>query len=283
MQTLNYQLHKECSQLLGEQISNLQPVSGGSICQSYKAISASGTWFIKTLAQPPQGMFAAEAFSLEAIAATQTICTPQVIGHCENILILEYLPPEPSSAKYWRRFGTELAHLHKLKQSQFGFAINNYCGTTSQENSYCEDGHQFFVQNRLLPQGQLAVQNGLLNSIEINLLESICSKLDALTPTQPAALIHGDLWSGNHLCSGAKPFLIDPAAHCGWAEAEIAMTRLFGGFPEDFYGAYLEVNPLQSGWQERGPLYNLYHLLNHLNLFGSGYHGQVAQILNYFS
>ena len=113
--------------------------------------------------------------------------------------------------------------------------------------------------------------------------EALAKRLPELVPHQPASLIHGDLWSGNVICDkNGMPVLIDPAAHYGWAEADIAMTTLFGGFKPDFYDAYNSIRPLETGWLKRMPLYNLYHLLNHLNLFGGGYHSQVMTVVRQF-
>ncbi len=143
-----------------------------------------------------------------------------------------------------------------------------------------EDGHAFFGEQRLLYQGCLALERGLLSAGEMLRLEQLVNRLPELIPLQPASLIHGDLWSGNALSGpGGEPALIDPAAHYGWAEAELAMTALFGGFPGEFYRAYQEAASLEPGWRERFQIYNLYHLLNHLNLFGRGYRTDVVNIL----
>ena len=122
----------------------------------------------------------------------------------------------------------------------------------------------------------MAVDNRALDIGAANQIERLCTKLQKLVPYQPASLIHGDLWSGNaHVGPEGEPVLIDPAAYWGWAEAELGMTKLFGGFPNSFYQSYINCNPLEKGWESRLDLYNIYHLLNHLNLFGGGYLGQV--------
>ena len=267
------------------EITAMQPVSGGDIADSYRIEAASGeSYFLKTLSNAPADMFIAEATGLSAIAATNTITTPRVIQAGDDFLLLEYLPPSRPTENYWQRFGHELAQLHKTPQINFGFEIDNYCGRTPQINAQADCGFTFFGQHRLGFQADLATGNGLLTEPDREAIQKLIDKLPELIPVQPPALIHGDLWSGNHLCApGGIPTLIDPAAHRGWAEAEIAMTTLFGGFPEVFHQAYLEVNPLKQGWRERLPLYNLYHLLNHLNLFGRGYYQQVKSIINFLT
>lgn len=256
-------------------IKHARQVSDGDICQSFFVETTERPIFIKIHQQPPPQMFAKEAKGLRELEKTGAIDIPEVYHQSDNLLALEYLPPESPSAHYWRVLGHNLAKLHQNHSPEFGFEEDNYCGLTIQKNSWNIDGYHFFAQNRLLFQGEMAFNEALLNAEELRLLERLCTRLEQLIPSQPASLIHGDLWSGNHLCSNRKPWLIDPATHYGWAEAEIAMTRLFGGFDSIFYQAYLEINPLEKDWEARLPLYNLYHLLNHLNLFGSSYHSKV--------
>jgi len=146
------------------------------------------------------------------------------------------------------------------------------------------DGFAFFAEARLLHQGKLARDAGLLDSGAIRKLEWLAARLDRWIPEQPASLIHGDLWGGNAHCGPeGEPVLIDPAAHYGWAEAELAMTTLFGRFPEAFYRSYLASSQLSPEWESRIPLYNLYHLLNHLNLFGGGYRQSVQAVLDRYA
>jgi fructosamine-3-kinase len=153
-------------------------------------------------------------------------------------------------------------------------------GLTPQPNGWLDDGYAFFGERRLKFQGDLARRHGLLDSSNYQLLITLISHLSTLIPTQPASLSHGDLWSGNiHNGPQGEPVLIDPAAHYGWAEAELAMMTLFGSLPEAFFKAYEAVRPLAPGYRERFDLYNLYHLLNHLNLFGESYSGSVRAIL----
>ncbi len=130
----------------------------------------------------------------------------------------------------------------------------------------------------------MAARRGLLSSKEAGQVEQLANRLRDLVPEQPASLIHGDLWGGNAMTDEkGAPAIIDPAAHFGWAEADLAMTALFGGFNDRFYSAYNQSRPMPSGWRNRFSLYNLYHLLNHLNLFGRGYHGQVMGVVRRYT
>jgi fructosamine-3-kinase len=180
--------------------------------------------------------------------------------------------------------GRGLAALHRQEQPEFGFGADNYCGSTPQANPLMQDGWEFFARHRLLALAKPAQQRRLLNSAELRQVEDVAGRLADWIPAQPAVLLHGDLWSGNiHCDSRGLPALIDPACYWGWAEADLAMTTLFGGFDPRFYATYLECSGMQADWRERAPLYNLYHLLNHLLLFGGVYLDQVKQVLNRYA
>jgi fructosamine-3-kinase len=193
---------------------------------------------------------------------------------------MEDLAPAPPAANYWPEMGRRLARQHASTSPRFGFHHDNYIGSTPQPNPWMEDGFTFFAQHRLGFQAQLAHERKLLSGAEVRQIEVLARRLPELAPEQPASLLHGDLWAGNAISdSEGLPALIDPAAYYGWAEADLAMTALFGGFPEAFYAAYMDSCPLEPGWRQRFALYNLYHLLNHLNLFGRSYYGQVMDVL----
>ncbi|UYN89766.1 MAG: fructosamine kinase family protein [Anaerolineales bacterium] len=225
-------------------------------------------------------MFAREAEGLAALAATQTLRVPEVHLVGEDLLLLEDLQPATRAADYWQQLGRGLAQLHQHTSPQFGFAHDNYIGSTPQPNGWMADGFAFFAVRRLGYQARLAHSHGLLDADEVAAIQRLAARLPQLVPAQPASLLHGDLWAGNAITDGAgAPALIDPAAHYGWAEAELGMTALFGGFPLEFYAAYEAERPLEPGWRQRLSLYNLYHLLNHLNLFGRSYHAQVIEVV----
>jgi protein-ribulosamine 3-kinase len=186
--------------------------------------------------------------------------------------------------------GFQFAKLHHFSGEIFGFPEDNYLGDSPQSNSPSKNGSinwpTFYVENRLQFQAALAVKNGYTTPELQNLLELLYNKIPELlsgTEDKPS-LLHGDLWSGNYLIDkNGRPWMIDPAVYYGHREADLAMTSLFGGFSKTFYSAYESAFPLAPGYAEREPLYQLYHLLNHLNLFGTGYYRQVISILKRFA
>jgi fructosamine-3-kinase len=260
-------------------------VSGGCINNGEIITTETGaTFFLKTNPSSPPDMFQREAEGLKALVVPDGPSVPAPYLAGQAFLLLEDLQPAPRTSDYWPDFGRKLAALHNQAGTMFGFPADNYIGSTPQPNPWTEDGFLFFGQQRLLFQAQLARARGLLSQAGEKKVAALTSRLRELVPPQAASLIHGDLWSGNALTDrSGEPALIDPAAHYGWAEAELAMTALFGGFPEAFYTAYEGARPLASGYRERFQIYNLYHLLNHLNLFGGRYLGQVLAILDQFS
>ena len=238
--------------------------------------------FCKTAAAA--GSFRAEAAGLEALRRSNTVRVPAVLEVSEEHLLTEFIRPGTATSRSWRQLGEELARLHSQAMPEFGFDADNFCGATPQPNPRMEDGYRFFAEARLLYQGRLARDAGLLELAQLERLEQLCLRLPELLPEQAPALLHGDLWRGNLLFDPAgDPWLIDPAVYWGWPETDLAMTALFGGFDDAFYTAYDQATSLPPGWRERLPLYNLYHLLNHLNLFGGTYHGAVVEILSRFA
>ncbi len=273
-----------CAQHGWGEVVRQTPVGGGCINNGARLDTASGPpLFLKSNNRTPPDMFAREAEGLAALRSAGALRLPEPLLAGPDFLLLEYLPAGPPAGDYWERLGEGLARLHLKAGDRFGFPHDNYIGSTPQPNRWTEDGHAFFAERRLLFQGRLARERGLLSHAELGRLERLAARLPDLIPAQPASLIHGDLWGGNVIAGPAgEPALIDPATHYGWAEAELGMTALFGRFPARCYAAYQTVRPLDPGWEERLELYNLYHLLNHLNLFGAGYHGGVASILSRF-
>ncbi len=266
-------------------VQSSRPVSGGCISNGKIIISQTGkTFFLKTNQKTPADMFAREAEGLAALQVEGGPTIPRPLLHGTDFILLEDLAPAPRNNDYWPEFGRSLATLHQHIHPQFGFAHDNYIGSTQQSNAWRDDGYQFFAEQRLLFQAQLARENGLLGQGDLRTVEDLATRLPDLIPNQPASLLHGDLWSGNALTnSSGGPAIIDPAAHFGWAEADLAMTALFGSFPSAFYQGYEEIRPLDVGYYARHSIYNLYHLLNHLNIFGRGYLGQVQAILKQYA
>lgn len=259
-------------------------VGGGCINNGIRLETDSGmNFFLKTNATAPPDMFAREVEGLMTLKVADGPRVPETFLHGNSFLLLEDLAPVARAKHYWEDFGRKFAALHNNTKDQFGFEQDNYIGSTPQPNTWTQDGYVFFAHHRLNYQAQRAAKAGLLSSVEVEEVAKLSQRLPELIPHQPASLLHGDLWSGNAIADeNGQPAIIDPAAYYGWAEADLAMTTLFGGFHADFYQAYTEARPLEIGWKDRFPLYNLYHLLNHLNLFGRGYHGQVIQIIEQY-
>lgn len=272
------------SQQLGV-IEQLNPVAGGCICRNYCLRTTSGErLFLKTKDTGPARLFSCEARGLENLKASTSLRVPAVYHVADRFLILEYIEPGTPTEYYWRRLAEGLAEQHGLEQPCFGFYEDNFCGETPQENTRSDSGHAFFARHRLRVQGRLALHAGLLTAADIDQLERVIAKLHQWIPIQAPALVHGDLWGGNLLCdSRGEPVLIDPACHWGWRETDIAMMQLFGALPAVFYRYYQQSLPMVPDWDRRMPLYNLYHLLNHLNLFGSSYYAQVHAVIRQFA
>ena len=239
--------------------------------------------FLKVNRAAPSDMFAREAEGLIAIRISGGPTVPKIFLYGDDFLLLEDLSPVLRGVNYWENFGRSLAALHNKLGPAFGFSNDNYIGSTPQPNPWMESGYDFFAQQRLIYMGCLSRDIGILNQAAICQVQNIVAHLPDLVPEQPPSLIYGDLWSGNAMTDlSGCPAIIDPAVHYGWAEAELAMTTLFGTFPREFYRAYAEARPLEPGYQSRFPIYNLYHLLNHVVLFGRSYLGQVLSILDRF-
>lgn len=267
------------------EVRSTGPLSGGDVSRALRLEMGSGrSLVLKVKPDAPADMFAREAEGLAALADAGGPTVPAVHLTGPDFILLEDLRPGPPMTAYWQEFGVRLAMMHRTTHTGYGFAHDNYCGETRQPNPWTENGHEFFAERRLRRQARLARDWGRLDAPDLRRVESICERLPDLVPPQSPVLIHGDLWSGNALTGPrGEPALIDPAAHFGWAEAELAMTLLFGGFPRAFYDAYAASYPLAPGWHGRVDLYNLYHLLNHLNVFGASYLERVQSILRRYS
>lgn len=265
-------------------VSGGHDTGGGSFGGTSRLTLADGrVVFLKTQHDAPADFFQAEARGLQVLAGTNAIRVPEVLAVSDSGLLMEWLSGSPAD-DYAERLGEQLAALHRHTSDAFGFEMDNFCGLTPQPNPRRADGFAFFAEARLGHQARLAQQRGLLQSGDIKRIETIAGRLRYWIPEQPASLIHGDLWSGNIHCGpNGEPVLVDPAAHYGWAEADLAMTTLFGRQAPAFYQAYADASGLDPDWEERIPLYNLYHLLNHLNLFGGGYLSSVRAVLDRFS
>ncbi len=267
------------------------PLQGGDISAAYAAELDDGTLlFIKTNAPSLINSFRAEAAGLAEIAKTHTVRTPEVLGigsdSDNSFLLLEYISAKPPISRYWDTLGEELAALHRADLSPgivFGYESDNYIGTSPQINTPNKSWILFFRDCRLIPQFQ-AVRN-YFNTDELSRISRLLSNLDRylIEPDHPS-LLHGDLWIGNILRgSDGKAWLIDPAVYYGHSEADLAMTELFGGFPYRFYQSYWSAVGMDPGYKDRKDIYNLYHLINHLRLFGGAYLTSVLSIISHYT
>ena len=252
-------------------------VAGGSIHRSYCWRCGGSLLFVKIAERAGEAGLAAEAAGLEALAGAQAVRVPRVLARGSlahsAFLALEWIESRPAGRVAERRLGEQLAAQHRVCAATFGFAGDNFIGPTSQPNGPLADWAEFFRERRLRHQLALASENGfapLLEQPGARLLEAVGALLAGHRPQ--ASLLHGDLWAGNWLADPQQePVIFDPAVYYGDREADLAMTRLFGGFGRAFYDAYLGEAPLPPGQAVRAELYNLYHVLNHANLFGGGY------------
>ncbi len=262
-----------------------KPVSGGDISAAWRLAGDTRDLFVKTGPLSAAEMFAAEAEGLSEIAKTGTIRVPRVVASAANeslvFIAMEWLDLERPNAALERRFGEQLAQLHRVCNEQYGWHRDNTIGLTTQHNPWSDNWVDFFREQRLDFQLRLAAQNGFGGELQergARLLKRLPIYFDAVSPD--ASLLHGDLWGGNRGCSDGRPVIFDPAVYYGDRETDLAMTRLFGGFGKEFYDAYESSWPLGEGHQERQCLYQLYHVLNHLNLFGSGYLGRAISLVD---
>jgi fructosamine-3-kinase len=271
----------------GHNLNNyqLKSVGGGSINTAYQLSANDYHYFIKLNQAHLIDMFEAEARGLEEMRALQCVRIPEVIcfgvadGH--SYIVLEYIALASLRGQAAKSLGTQLAQLHSHVQPFFGWHIENTIGSTLQHNERHHDWLTFWQQQRLAKQLKFAAKNGFSGHIQDRgqqLIEQLAIFFDGYSP-QPA-LLHGDLWSGNAAADPqGNPVIFDPACYYGDRETDIAMTELFGGFDSEFYASYQAEYPLDSGYQTRKTLYNLYHILNHLNLFGGGYLSQSENMI----
>lgn len=284
-------LNEAISQFSGSpcQIQQVYDVGGGSISRTVIAQTASARWFVKLNSADLHDMFEAEADGLTALGVCPALRVPRVIAHGvsgrQSYLVLEHLNLQPLRERdSGTRAARALAELHRIEGGRFGWHRNNFIGSSPQHNGVERTWPLFFARQRLLPQLELARRKGDKGKLGKLIAdgERLVEKLPAMfVDYQPdISLLHGDLWHGNAaLDEFGVLALFDPAVYYGDREADLAMCELFGGFPDSFYAAYRQAWPLANGFEQRKTLYNLYHVLNHLNLFGSGYLHQAERMV----
>lgn len=279
-------LLKYISELVGSEIVEYQPISGGDISHVYRLDTKDARVVVKASADiSALKMFEAEQAGLQAIKQTNSIKVPEVLfcDHFEktSFIGMEFVETRKARAHDFLRLGEQLGTLHQNTSIFFGWDENNFIGSLSQLNKKTSNWSSFYVSQRLVPQIQMAKAKGFMSDFDQRSYDKMYLVVEDLCPPVEPALLHGDLWSGNYLISSnGVPHLIDPAVYFGHGEVDLAMTQLFGGFSEIFYAAYAECHPPLPGAEERKDLYQLYYLLVHLNLFGGSYYSAVKKIVD---
>jgi fructosamine-3-kinase len=274
---------------LGLSIQRIERISGGDINEAYCLQTKDKKYFLKVnSASAFPNMFAKEARGLTALITNSRLQIPNSLAHGitgdQQYLQLEWLERGVPGKDFWEDFGTSLALMHKNPQAYFGFEEDNFIGSLHQNNTKRESWSQFYAEERILRLVDKLIARGDLKKEDRTLAEKLCSKLDSLFPKETPSLLHGDLWSGNFMCAAnGKAALYDPAVYYGHREMDIGMTKLFGGFDQQFYEAYNATYPMENGWEERVPLTQLYPLLVHAVLFGGGYAGSARSIVKQFA
>lgn len=264
-------------EVLGERIVGRRPLGGGSIHDTARIETESGRVFVLKESSPGE-FFEAEADGLRTLAASGAIRVPRVEAVGKSFLVIEWIESAAKSRGFFEAFGAALARMHRTTSDLFGHERNNFIGALPQDNAREKDLATFFAERRfraLLRVGGKALDRRLVDAVE-----RVCDRLPELFAPidEPPALLHGDLWGGNYLAASLGAVLIDPAVYFGPREADLAMTRLFGGFQPVFYAAYEREYPLPRGWRARVELFNLYHLLTHTIMFAGGYGSQALGV-----
>jgi fructosamine-3-kinase len=281
-------LRDHLSETLDAQIEGCAAVSGGCIANGCRLETGEASYFLKWGEEPVARTFPGEVAGLDALGkATDALLVPDVLdtappdGDRPGFLLMQWINAGRQGRRFWETFGRGLAEMHQATADHFGFETDNFIGRLPQANAQESDWPVFFRKHRLEPQVDRARQSDRWRSDWDDPLDALYLKLPEVLPARPpASILHGDLWKGNFMITATgEPALIDPAAYHGHREADLAMTELFGGFDDRFYDAYREAWPVDDGYAVRRHIYNLYHLINHLNHFGESYAGSVQKTL----
>ncbi len=281
---------RRVAELIGASVDRAVTVPGGDICKAWRVGTTAGPVFAKTLAHAPAGFFATEAAGLAWLTAPGVVPVPRVLGHGPDILVLDWVPPGGGGRAADIAFGRGLARVHAAGADGFGAvpprgATAGFLARLGVSDHPVDSWVDFFVHQRVEPLAAEADRRGVLPEGTLTRLDRLGGRLLAgdgsLTgPPEPPARLHGDLWAGNVIRSvDGRVWLIDPAAHGGHRESDLAMMRLFGGFDESVFDAYAELVPLADGWVDRVPLHQLPPLLVHACLFGGAYGATVDRIV----
>ncbi|MCB0596589.1 MAG: fructosamine kinase family protein [Lewinellaceae bacterium] len=278
-----------CEEKLGVSILQASYIGGGDINEARLLETGKGFFFLKMNARAGSiHMFEQEAQGLRLLGESGAVRVPRPLGAGQaegcGFLVLEYIKEGPRSRRFWENFGMALSELHRHANHQFGLDHSNYIGSLPQSNRQHGNWPDFYILERLEPQASRAIAENSLWAGAGSDFEKLYKRVGEICPEEPPALIHGDLWSGNFLSApNDAPVLIDPAVSFSHREMDLAMSQLFGGFSPYFYQAYQAAYPCQPGLEERIEIYQLYYLLAHVNLFGSGYVPPVRKIVERFS
>lgn len=283
-------IKKRIEEKLGSKIKNFTSLSGGCISDAFKITTEEGKkYFLKYNSSVSNDMFIKEAHGLMELGKANAIRIPKVLSYDEDYILLELIQSGNKNKNFFEEFGRNFAEMHKHTNATFGFYEDNFIGSNPQINIPDENEKnnwvRFYFNKRILFQLQLAEKLG--NSTDtlrkgVSKLENKIQDIIGGTQEKPS-LLHGDLWGGNYMIDeNGNAVLIDPAVYYGHREADLGMTKLFGGFSSEFYRAYNETFPLEDGYEYRENIYKLYHVLNHLNLFGGGYYSQALSIIKFY-
>lgn len=279
--------------MAGERIVSVREARGGDIGRSFRVVTEGRQLFVKYRTDLPATVFIREADGLGLLRETEELAVPEALyageipGHAGGMIVLTWIETGPSRPETAEALGRGLAAQHRRTSpdGRYGLSTDNYIGLLPQANAWSGNWAAFYRERRLLPLARLAAERGLLPEGRRKRLYRLMETLDRWLPAAPpASLLHGDLWGGNWLAGAdGRPWLIDPAVYYGDRECDLAFTELFGGFPARFYDAYREAWPLEPEYESRKRIYQLYHLLVHLVLFGEAYGASVDRVLGAFA
>lgn len=284
-----FEIKKTIEEHLDLKIASGSTLGGGCISDAKKIKMENGELYLLKINQGSGDMFEKEANGLRELAKANAVRVPAVLMNDKDFILLEFIESGRKVKNFFENFGRKFAELHKFSSDSFGFYEDNYIGSTPQKNvadeKEKESWKEFYFNKRLLFQLKLAERKGHLTSELSSAFSNLENKYDTILSggKEAPSLLHGDLWSGNYMPDeNGEACLIDPAVYYGNREADLGMTKLFGGFSSDFYKAYNEEFPLDDGYEYRENIYKLYHVLNHLNLFGGGYYSQAVSLIKYY-
>ncbi|WP_405731731.1 fructosamine kinase family protein [Streptomyces sp. NBC_01537] len=252
-------------------VTDAEPLSGGAVNDVWRLTLAGGTRLVlKGSAQVPSDLFPFEADGLRALRDQGGLRTPRVLEVSSSHLLMESMEALPGTDAFWEAAGRAVAGLHAVRGDRFGWHRDGWLGLLRQENTWTEDGHEFFAEHRIRRYLREPKVRRALDAADLAGLERICDRLHLLVPSAPSVLNHGDLYRGNVVADAAgAPVFIDPAVCWTWAESELSMMYCVAPPPECFFRAYQEISPLADGWQERMPLLHLRELLSVVAHFGA--------------